>query len=227
MPKARQKAAPLVPTSAPDNRRPMVYSFSPANRSQKKACKLWEDGCRILFLLGGAGTGKTFLALALALGEAKAGRIKTIHVTRPLVEAGEELGFLPGEVDDKIGPFLVPVQQATKKLAYNIPLGLIEPVPLALMRGLNFDSAVAVLDEAQNATFAQLEMFISRMAKDSRIIISGDPFQSDLPGQRSYTDLERVIDRLEDLEGVGVVEFSDSENLRDPYLVNVLKRLRS
>jgi len=222
-------SSPLVPR--PPKRtelREVVYNFEPQSDSQREAVRLWnKPTTRILLLDGPAGGGKTFCAVALALKEVLQGRAEQIVVTRPLVECGESLGFLPGDVNEKISPYLIPVVQVTKKIAFNVPDSVFVPIPLALLRGWTFQNQIAILDECQNVSRTQLIMFLSRMGKGSKIILAGDPYQSDIKSTVSGygCDMDSVLDDLDGLPGVECVEFRDDECLRDPFLTSVLRRL--
>lgn len=223
-------SSPLVPR--PPKRtelREVVYNFEPQSDSQREAVRLWnKPTTRILNLIGIAGTGKSHLAVALALKEVLQGRVESIVITRPLVECGESLGFLPGDVNEKFSPYLSPIQQVTRRIAFNVPDSIFVPIPLALMRGMSFVNQIAICDETQNVSRQQVTMFMSRMGKGSKLILTGDPYQSDLkcsiPGYDC--DWDSVLDDIDDLPGVESVEFADDECLRDPFLTALLRRLR-
>lgn len=208
---------------------PFIFNWQPKSNSQRLAQSLFQSK-RILFLLGNAGCGKTFAAMALALQAFTSKQIDKIYLTRPMVEAGEELGFLPGDLKEKVQPWLTPFDQALSRLVYGkLPPNLLEPAPLGLLRGWTFYSSIGILDEAQNLTASQFRLYISRLGKGSRIIICGDPEQSDILPSDSHnwaTDLEWVASRLESHPQVGVVDFPEPENLRDPLITDMLRRLR-
>lgn len=209
---------------------PYVFFWEPKSESQRQAQSLF-DKSRILFLLGSAGCGKTFAALALALRAYTRDprQVERIYLTRPMVAAGEELGFLPGDLHEKVQPWLAPFDQALSRLVHGkLPPNLLEPAPLGLLRGWTFYNSIAILDESQNCTIAQLKLFISRMGKGSRLIICGDPEQSDIepsPRHDYLTDLDFVADRLSDHPSVSVVDFPPGDNLRDPLLTGLLRLL--
>lgn len=203
-----------------------VFRFEPRSPAQAEAWKLFPS-CRVLFLLGPAGTGKSHLALALALREVFEGRAKKVWWVRPAVTAGEDLGFLPGELDSKYRPFLLPLEHVRGRTVFNLPEGVVEPLPLAFLQGTTFLDGVAVLDEAQNATFTQLKMFLSRLGRNSKLVLAGDPEQPFISCRDPdyLTDLERVADRLEGLKGIRVLDFPAAHTLRDPLVADLLRAL--
>lgn len=182
----------------------------------------------VVFGVGPAGTGKTFLAVAMAVAALRAGEVKRIILTRPAVEAGEKLGFLPGDLQEKVDPYLRPLFDSL----YTI-LGVehtnrlmdrqtIEIAPLAYMRGRTLDDAFVILDEAQNTTSEQMKMFLTRLGFDSKMIINGDITQIDLPkGTRS--GLKEAIDRLTVVKGIGTVHFDTADVIRHPLVSEVIK----
>lgn len=205
----------------------MPINFAPLNAQQWQAAQAYLTS-DLLFLVGQAGTGKTHAALALALQDVTAldSTRKKIVVCRPAVESGERLGSLPGNVEAKIGPFLLPVFDCVTKLAApsspkNI-LKLVEIAPLAYMRGRTFSDCVIILDEAQNCSWLQLKMFLTRMGTNSKVLVCGDPQQSDLPRGRG---LPEVVDLLRDLPGVAAIHFDVSSCLRHPLVVEILRRM--
>ncbi len=197
------------------------------NATQKSAWAAFQQN-DILFMSGPAGTGKSFLAMAFAINEVLARRKRRIVITRPIVEAGESLGFLPGDADQKVAPYMAPLVESLYKLVGPSGSGLrevidscIEVRPLAFQRGVTFDDAVCILDEAQNCIMAQLKLFTTRLGENSKMIITGDPDQSDLPGPIALVD---VIDCIGDVEGVGTVAFDSSEIVRHPIIAKILAR---
>ena len=190
-------------------------TFSPPlkNPSQKLAWKQWPD-VDLMFLVGPAGTGKTHAASVLAMREIHAQRASKIILVRPAVEAsGEQLGFLPGEVGDKLGPYLRPVKDEIEKICAmtSQQMPAIENVPLAYMRGRNFDDCVIIVDEAQNLNRSQFTLVCSRMCVSAKMVISGDPMQSDI-GSDSF--LLRAVETTRDIERVAAIRFAESENVR-------------
>jgi len=182
----------------------------------------------ITFVLGPAGTGKTHLASGYAVQQLIDGRVEHIVITRPSV-ATEQLGYLPGSAEEKVGPYLVPFFDALERIAgkrghtRDRISGAVKIAPLAYLRGRTFNKAVMIFDEAQNATFGQLKLFLTRIGQGSQIIITGDADQSDLP--RSERRLIDVMQRLAGLKGVGVVEFKATEIVRNPIIEGVLREL--
>ena len=186
----------------------------------------------VLFMTGAAGTGKTHLACAFAIQEVLNNNKKNIVLTRPIVESGESLGYLPGEFEDKVDPYMTPMWDCMDKLVGkgdNNPWrdkinDAIEVAPLAYMRGRSFGSSICIFDEAQNATMQQLKMFLSRFEEDSKIIITGDPVQSDLPG--ANVALVDVIHRLKNVSGIGFIQFKESQIVRHPLVGKIMEELR-
>jgi phosphate starvation-inducible PhoH-like protein len=173
----------------------------------------------MVFAVGPAGTGKTYTAVALAVRALKAKEVKRIILTRPAVEAGENLGFLPGDLKEKLDPYMMPLYDALRdmippeKLKDMIEFGIIEIAPLAFMRGRTLDKAFVILDEAQNATVMQMKMFLTRMGETAQFVITGDMSQIDLPfKQRS--GLSYALDVLKDVEGIGVVRLTQNDIIR-------------
>jgi len=199
---------------------PFSFHFCPKTPDQAAAVKAFEEN-DLLFFLGAAGTGKTFTAVALALREAYSGRKKKVVFVRPLVEAGEKLGFLPGDIAEKVDPFLGPLHDTLGKLAFKLPKDLVEVKTLAYMRGLTFSDCVVVVSEAQNLTYAQLKMVLTRMGGNCKLVLEGDPEQRDVSGD-AFLD---VVERLEGLPGIGVVDFDERFNCRHPLVQTVLKHL--
>lgn len=181
----------------------------------------------ICFAIGPAGTGKTYLAVALAVAAQKKGIINRIVLARPAVEAGESLGFLPGDFREKIDPYLRPLYDAlddmmpSDKLKGYIEKRLVEIVPLAYMRGRTLNNAFVILDEAQNATDTQMKMFLTRLGANSKAIITGDVTQIDLPG-KSVSGLVQAKDILSNIEGVGFVYFDKSDVVRHRLVKDII-----
>ena len=199
------------------------------NPAQKLAWAGFEKH-DVLFLLGPAGVGKTMLAVSFAIGEILAKRKKKIVLTRPIVEAGESLGFLPGDMEMKVDPYMMPVYDCIDKCvgANGVQREMVNrslrKSPLAYMRGVTFDDSVCIFDEAQNATKNQLKMFLTRFGENSKVIITGDPKQSDLRNVFGVPLMD-VVTRLETVSGVGVVYFKENSVVRHPLVVKILEKL--
>ena len=186
------------------------------------------ENSTITFGIGPAGTGKTFLAVASAVKMYTDEKIKKIVLTRPAVEAGERLGYLPGDLSQKIDPYLVPLFDSleyffgNETLQYLIEKRNIEIVPLAYMRGRTLNNACIILDEAQNATVSQIKMFLTRLGEDSKMIITGDETQIDLHN-RDYSGLKKTRKSLSNIEEISVVEFKNSDIVRNKIVSKILE----
>jgi phosphate starvation-inducible PhoH-like protein len=182
----------------------------------------------LIFAIGPAGTGKTYTAVALAVRALKQHEIKRIILTRPAVEAGENLGFLPGDLRDKLDPYLQPLYDAlrdmlpTQKLLKYLEDGTIEIAPLAFMRGRTLDHAFAILDEAQNATEMQLKMFVTRMGRSSKFIVTGDITQIDLPRNQA-SGLKQADQLLKNIEGIDFIYLDDKDVVRHKLVTRIIK----
>lgn len=181
----------------------------------------------LLFAVGPAGSGKTYTAIALAVRALKNREVRRIILSRPAVEAGEKLGFLPGDMKEKIDPYLQPLYDALQdmlpdtKLSELMERGIIQIAPLAFMRGRTLSDAVVILDEAQNTTIPQLKMFLTRLGMGGKMIVTGDLTQIDLPNsQRS--GLRDAIERFQDIKGVRIVEFNESDIVRHPLVKQIV-----
>jgi len=181
----------------------------------------------LVFAIGPAGTGKTYTGVALAVKALKEKQVKRIILTRPAIEAGEKLGFLPGDLKEKLDPYMQPLYDALRdmipaqKLESHIEKGVIQIAPLAFMRGRTLDNAFVILDEAQNTTHAQMKMFLTRMGKNAKFMITGDPGQVDLP-RRVISGLKEAILILKDVEGVGMVHLDDKDIIRHQLVKKVI-----
>lgn len=181
----------------------------------------------MVFAVGPAGTGKTYTAVALAVRALKAKEVKRIILTRPAVEAGENLGFLPGDLKEKLDPYLMPLYDALRdmippeKLADMIEFGIIEIAPLAFMRGRTLDKAFVILDEAQNATVMQMKMFLTRMGQTAQFVITGDMSQVDLP-HRQRSGLSYALDILGDVEGLEIIRLTQSDVIRHSLVKRII-----
>jgi len=195
--------------------------------NQQKMVDLSEDN-DILFAMGPAGTGKTYTAVALAVRALKNKSVKKIILTRPAVEAGENLGFLPGDLKEKIDPYLRPLYDAlddmipADKLAYYMQNRIIEVAPLAYMRGRTLDNAFMILDEAQNATTLQLKMFLTRIGPSAQCIITGDMTQIDLP-KNQQSGLRKTMQILDGIEGIGMIHLSADDVVRHRLVKDIIK----
>jgi phosphate starvation-inducible protein PhoH and related proteins len=181
----------------------------------------------LVFAVGPAGTGKTYVAVAMAVNALKSKRVKKIIITRPAVEAGESLGFLPGDLKEKVDPYLRPIYDALEdmippeKLAVLKETQVIEIAPLAFMRGRTLNNAFVLLDEAQNTTVSQIKMFMTRLGISSKMVITGDPEQIDLP-PRVKSGLIDALDTLKKVEGVGVVKLSEIDVMRHRIVKKII-----
>ncbi len=182
----------------------------------------------MVFAIGPAGTGKTYTGVALAVKALKDKEVKRIILTRPAVEAGENLGFLPGDLKEKLDPYMQPLYDALRdmipaeKLASHIENGVIQIAPMAFMRGRTLDNAFVILDEAQNTTHAQMKMFLTRMGKNAKFLITGDPGQIDLP-RRVISGLKEALLVLNKVEGIGVIYLDDKDVIRHKLVKKVIE----
>ena len=193
--------------------------------------KRYVDSIRekmIVFGIGPAGTGKTYLAMAMAIQAFKDGQVGRIILTRPAIEAGEKLGFLPGDLQSKIDPYLRPLYDALYQIMgaesylHNSEKGLIEVAPLAYMRGRTLDNAYIILDEAQNTTPAQMKMFLTRIGFGSKVVVTGDQTQKDLPGT-SVSGLDMAIKVLKKVEDIGFCYLTSSDVVRHPLVQKIVQ----
>jgi len=183
--------------------------------------------CDMVFAVGPAGTGKTYTGVAMAVKALKEKQIRRIILTRPAVEAGENLGFLPGDMKEKLDPYMQPLYDALRDMLPNEKLedyilkGIIQIAPLAFMRGRTLDDAFVILDEAQNTTHSKMKMFLTRMGKNAKFMITGDPGQVDLP-RRTISGLKEAILVLKDIEGIGIVYLDDKDIVRHRLVKKVI-----
>ena len=202
-------------------------SVIPRSEKQKKYVSALKES-DIIISCGPAGTGKTFLAVAVALTMLLDKKIERIILSRPAVEAGERLGFLPGDMREKVDPYLRPLYDSLydlldfEKIQKRIEIGDIEIAPLAFMRGRTLKNSFAILDEAQNATDTQIKMFLTRIGENSKIVINGDPSQIDLPN-KSLSGLSRSKKLLGHLNEISVVDFDHSDVVRHPLVSKIVK----
>jgi phosphate starvation-inducible protein PhoH and related proteins len=205
-------------------RKRRIAARSPGQAAYIKALRESD----LVFGLGPAGTGKTYLAVAAAVDLLMTGRVERIILSRPAVEAGERLGFLPGDLRDKVDPYLRPIFDALNdmlpadQLARRLGTGEIEVAPIAFMRGRTLARAFVILDEAQNTTPVQIKMFLTRLGEGSRMVVTGDPSQVDLPpGTRS--GLAEALETLHSVDGISVVRFSDRDVVRHEFVARIVR----
>ena len=197
------------------------------NRTQQEMVRSYFEN-DLIFAVGPAGTGKTYIAIALAVRALKNREIKRIILTRPAVEAGERLGFLPGDLKDKLDPYLQPLYDAlgdmipAKRLQEFMAEGTIQIAPLAYMRGRTLDRACVILDEAQNTNLGQLKMFLTRMGCDAKFIVTGDASQIDLPNKKD-SGLLRGIELTRNIKGIKTITFRTEDIVRHPLVTKIVK----
>lgn len=197
------------------------------NRTQQQMVKAYFEN-DLIYAIGPAGTGKTYIAIALAVRALKNREIKRIILTRPAVEAGERLGFLPGDLKDKLDPYLQPLYDALgdmippKKLQEFMAEGTIQIAPLAYMRGRTLDRACVILDEAQNTNLGQLKMFLTRMGCDAKFIVTGDASQIDLPNKND-SGLLKGIELTRNIKGICTITFKNEDIVRHPLVSKIVK----
>jgi len=185
----------------------------------------------MVFAIGPAGTGKTYTAVAMAVRALKNKEVKRIILTRPAVEAGENLGFLPGDMNEKLDPYLQPLFDGLRdmvpaeKVVEYIETGVIQIAPLAFMRGRTLDKAFVILDEAQNTTVNQMKMFLTRMGQNAKFIVTGDPSQIDLP-RNQKSGLSIAINRLQDVDGIEIVELTTSDVVRHKLVKKIIEAFK-
>ena len=224
----RMAASPVAAETGADDlavrtRRKIITPRSPGQKVYLDAIRRNE----LVFGIGPAGTGKTYLAVVCAAAELMAGRVDRIVLSRPAVEAGERLGFLPGDMKEKVDPYLRPLYDALYDVvpAANVVKGLsdgtIEIAPLAFMRGRTLSSAFIILDEAQNTTPQQMKMFLTRLGEGSRMVITGDPTQVDLPAG-TVSGLDQALGYLEGVDGVAQVRFTRDDIVRHPLVARIV-----
>jgi phosphate starvation-inducible PhoH-like protein len=215
-----------------------IYSDNDAIKTSKKIIlprsekqKIYVDALKnhkIVMALGPAGTGKTFLAVAVAVTFLLEDRVKKIILSRPAVEAGENLGFLPGDMKDKIDPYLIPLYDSLyellgyDKIQRKIEEGIIEIAPLAFMRGRTLKDSFVILDEAQNATFTQIKMFLTRLGNNSTMVINGDPSQVDLAKSKE-SGLYETTKILKDIKEIKTINFDHNDVMRHPLVSKIVK----
>ena len=195
--------------------------------NQRRLVELYEKN-DLLFAVGPAGSGKTYTAIALAVKALKEREVRRVILTRPAVEAGEKLGFLPGDMKEKLDPYLQPLYDALNdmipaaKLQKYLEDGTVQIAPLAYMRGRTLDNAFVILDEAQNTTRSQIKMFLTRMGRNAKFIVTGDVTQIDLP-RKSDSGLTGAMATLQGIEGIGMVEFDKRDIVRHPLVKHIVE----
>ena len=200
-----------------------IYARS---KNQQALVQSYEDN-DLLFAIGPAGSGKTYTAIALAVRALKNKEVKRIVLSRPAVEAGEKLGFLPGDMKEKIDPYLQPLYDALQdmipaaKLTEYMEKGTIQIAPLAFMRGRTLSDAVVILDEAQNTTVPQLKMFLTRLGIGGKMIVTGDLTQVDLPASQK-SGLRDAIERFQNIKGLRIIEFDEKDIIRHPLVKHIV-----
>jgi phosphate starvation-inducible protein PhoH and related proteins len=230
--KAAVRLANLPPPAEPGRRDEAVLKTDKrVIRPRSKNQAVYVDamaGHELVFGLGPAGTGKTYLAVAQAVSMLKRQQVERLVLSRPAVEAGERLGFLPGDMKEKVDPYLRPLYDALQdmlhegKLNSNLGSGQIEIAPLAFMRGRTLSHAFVILDEAQNTTTAQMKMFLTRLGEGSRMVVTGDPRQTDLPANVD-SGLVRAVERLEAVPEIAVTRFDRNDIVRHPLVSLILE----
>jgi len=202
------------------------YHIEFLNSAQKLAWGAFQQH-DVLFLIGPAGVGKSYLAMAFAVHEILQKTKKRIILTRPIVEAGERLGYLPGDLKEKVDPYMLPLYDCLAKLVQDpnqktIIDDAIELAPIAYLRGRSFDNSICIFDEAQNANLGQLKLFLTRFASNSKIVVTGDPSQTDI----NDSGLADCVRRLETLPGIGIIKFKNDSIVRHPLVGSILERLQ-
>lgn len=205
--------------------------IKPQSPNQHKMVDKMEKN-DMLFAVGPAGTGKTYTAVALAVKALKDKEVKKIILTRPAVESGEKLGFLPGDMKEKLDPYMQPLYDALRdmipheRLESYLEKGIIQIAPLAFMRGRTLDNAFVILDEGQNTTHGQMKMFLTRMGKNAKFIITGDPGQIDLP-HRQVSGLKEALLALKDVKGIAMVYLDEKDVVRHRLVTSIIKAFKS
>ncbi|AWL78094.1 phosphate starvation-inducible protein PhoH [Capnocytophaga canimorsus] len=227
---------PQPEVSAQNNKDVIVHGVGgkiirPQTKNQTKLVDLMQKN-DMVFAVGPAGTGKTYTGVALAVKALKEKQVKRIILTRPAVEAGENLGFLPGDLKEKLDPYMQPLYDALRdmipheKLAGYLETGVIQIAPLAFMRGRTLDNAFVILDEAQNTTHAQMKMFLTRMGRNAKFMITGDPGQVDLP-RRVTSGLKEALLILRNVKGIGILHLDDKDVIRHPLVRSIIESYKN
>ena len=214
--------------SQPNRHQKYRKNIRPQNKLQSDLMSAIDENS-LVFATGAAGTGKTYVTVAKAVEALEAGKVNRIVLSRPAVEAGESLGYLPGDMEEKLSPYLRPLYDAlcdrlsTKRLKALTAEGVIEIAPIGFMRGRTLNNAFVVLDEAQNCTYPQLKMLLTRLGWHSTMVVTGDPAQSDLLPELS--GLQAVSEKLENVDNIAVVRFSKNEVVRHPLVAEMIDML--
>lgn len=214
-------------SSPKQNAKESIFHLEFLNVEQKNSYEVFLKN-DIIFFIGEAGCGKTFLSTAFALSHFLTKKCKKIVITRPVVEAGEKLGYLPGTADEKLHPYMMPIYDTLDDLVGKEGLQResinksLEIAPIAYLRGRSFKHSVAILDEAQNSTKTQLKLFLTRIGMNSKLLITGDPKQSDLG---SSSGLLEVVEKLRGTPGVGIIEFSPNAIVRHPIINLIISKI--
>lgn len=222
---AQQRRTPVTPPAQGTRDQAYVKNVKPKSEGQAKLLEA-IDKSNLIAALGPAGTGKTYLAIAKAVDYLRAGKIARIVLCRPAVDAGENIGFLPGDMEDKLAPFLRPLYDALqdrmspKQIKQMLADGQIEIASVGFMRGRTLNNAFVVIDEAQNCTYVQLKMLLTRLGWNAKMIVTGDPAQSDLLPEMS--GLAPIAERLEKMEDVSVVRLKQADVVRHPLVAQML-----
>ncbi|MGQ9510323.1 MAG: PhoH family protein [Thermaceae bacterium] len=222
-----QEGEGLLLATTPTSEIQLPSRLRPKTPGQKRYAEAIAQN-DITFGVGPAGTGKTYLAVAMAVAHLKARKVKRIVLTRPAVEAGEKLGFLPGDIQAKVDPYLRPLYDAlfdmidAERFEHHLQSGVIEVAPLAFMRGRTLNDAFIILDEAQNTTPEQMKMFLTRMGFNSKVVVTGDVTQIDLP-KRQKSGLVEAIKILKGIQGIAFVFFKESDVVRHPLVARIIK----
>ena len=221
----RAEAGDGAPTVMIRTRKKTIVPRTPAQAHYMRALTAND----MIFALGPAGTGKTYVAVAQAVAQLITGSVQRLILSRPAVEAGEKLGFLPGDMKEKVDPYLRPLYDAlhdclpAEQVERRIASGEIEVAPIAFMRGRTLADAFVILDEAQNTTPAQMKMFLTRFGQNSRMVICGDPKQVDIPGGVEASGLADAVRRLEGLEGIAMARFTAGDVVRHPIVGRIVE----
>ncbi len=222
--KRQKKIEPGEEIIEVSSKRRFIHPRTPGQRAYIEAIHQHD----IVFSIGPAGTGKTYLAMAMAVNSLIRGEVSRIILVRPAVEAGEKLGFLPGDIYEKVSPYLRPLYDAlydmleVEKVKKHMDRGIIEVAPLAFMRGRTLNDAFIILDEAQNSTSEQMKMFLTRLGFDSKTVITGDITQVDLPSDKN-SGLIEVSELLKNIQGIKFIYFSEKDVVRHPLIQQIIR----